>query len=156
MKKLLKRRENVMNFFGGSDIVLPEGELSYHARYCEGGNSIFLNPQEAKIFIVDQGRILNGDSPYRNALGETFSQKSAKWDNYLLSEETGGVQVLANLKKNYMEHKLPQIILNGRQEGERVILRHVLWRFQTNLDTDHFTSIDQKQTHNSFFDSPNK
>lgn len=40
--------------------------------------------------MVDQGRILKGDSPYRNALGEVFNQKSSKWDNFLCSEETGG------------------------------------------------------------------
>lgn len=102
-----------------------EGELSWHARHCEGGNAIFLIPQSATIFMIDQGRIIRGESPYRNALGETFSQKSAKWDNYLLSEETGGAQVMRTLRKNYLEHKVPQIILTGRQAGERVILRHV-------------------------------
>jgi len=59
-------------------------------------------------------------------LGETFSQKSAKWDNYLLNEETGGAKVLANLRKSYIEHRIPQQVLQGRQSGERVILRHVL------------------------------
>ena len=44
----------------------------------------------------------------------------------MLSEETGGAQVLANLRKNYMEHKLPQLILHGRQSNERVIIRHAL------------------------------
>lgn len=87
--------------------VESEGEMSYHARHCEGGNSIFLVPQSATIYLIDQGRILRGESPYRNALGETFSQKSAKWDNYLLSEETGGAQVLANLRKSYLEHRVP-------------------------------------------------
>ena len=91
-----------------------EGTLSWHARHCEGGNCIFLIPQSARIIMLDQGRILQGESPYRNALGETFSQKSAKWDNYLLSEETGGAQVMRALRKNYMEHKIPQIILQGR------------------------------------------
>ena len=57
--------------------------------------------------MIDHGRALRGESPYRNALGETFSQKSAKWDNYELNEATGGAQVLANLRKNYLEHKLP-------------------------------------------------
>ena len=103
-----------------------EGEMSYHARYCEGGNAIFLVPQSATIFMVDQGRILRGESPYRNSLGETFSQKSAKWDNYLLSEETGGSQVLANLKKSYQEHKVPNMVLAGRMAGEKVILRHAI------------------------------
>ena len=84
-----------------------EGELSYHARHCEGGNSIFLVPQQGTIYMVDQGRILKGESPYRNALGEVYSEKSAKWDNFVCSEETGGAQVMANLRKNYIEHKIP-------------------------------------------------
>ena len=57
--------------------------------------------------MVDHGRIHQGESPYRNALGETFSHRSAKWDKYLISDETGGKQVLENLRKNYLEHKIP-------------------------------------------------
>ena len=75
--------------------------------------------------MVDKGRILKGESPYRNALGEVFSVKSAKWDKFVCSEETGGAQVMANLRKNYIDHKIPQIILQGIQTNERVILRHV-------------------------------
>ena len=93
--------------FGPASDFEAEGEACYHARHCEGGNSIFLVPQSATIYMIDQGRILKGESPYRNSLGETFSQRSAKWDNYELSEETGGAQVLANLRKNYLEHRLP-------------------------------------------------
>jgi len=116
----------MFNFSGDISNLETEGELSYHARYCEGGNSIFLVPQNAEIFMIDQGRILRGDSPYRNALGEAFSQKSAKWDNYELSEESGGAQVMRSLRKNYLEHKLPMLILQGRQSNERVTVRHIL------------------------------
>ena len=114
-------------FGGAADVQYkPEGEMCYHARHCEGGNSIFLVPQSATIYMVDNGRVQRSESPYRNTLGETFSQKSAKWDNYTLSEETGGAQVFANLRKNYLEHKLPQLILSGRQASERVIRRHAI------------------------------
>ena len=113
IKKLVRRNENGMGIFGGS-VLEAEGEMSYHSRVCEGGNSIFLCPQNAQIFMIDQGRIVKGESPYRNALGETFSLKSAKWDNYQLSEASGGMQVLANLRKLFMEKKLPQYILNRR------------------------------------------
>ena len=106
MKNLLVRRQG-NPFFGGTSTFEAEGEASYHARHCEGGNAIFLVPQSATIYMIDQGRILKGESPYRNTLGETFSQSSAKWDNYLLNEETGGAQVLANLRKAYLEHKVP-------------------------------------------------
>ena len=55
--------------------------------------------------------MIKGDSPYRNVLGETYSKNSAKWYKYELSEQTGGTQILANLRKSYLEHKLPQLIL---------------------------------------------
>ena len=100
--------------------------MCWHARHCEGGNAIFIIPQSATVYLVDQGRVVKSDSPYRNTLGETFSQKSAKWDNYLLNEETGGAQVFANLRKNYLEHKLPLHILQQRQTSERVIRRHAI------------------------------
>ena len=122
MKKLLERRDRFM----GAATLHMEGEMSYHARHCEGGTSIFLVPQSALVYLIDHGRIIKSDSPYRNSLGETFSQKSAKWDNYLLNEETGGAQVMAHLKKSYMENRLPQMILQARASGEKVILRHAL------------------------------
>ena len=112
MKKLVERRNNSpFNFMQDNSVLETEGEMSWHARHCEGGHAIFLIPQHAKIIMIDQGRILAGESPYRNSLGETYSQKSAKWDKYLLSEETGGAQVMRHLRKSYLEHKVPQIIL---------------------------------------------
>ena len=57
----------------GSSSFHMEGEMSYHARHCEGGASIFLVPQSALIYLIDRGRIIKSDSPYRNELGETFS-----------------------------------------------------------------------------------
>jgi len=91
MQKLVERRNSNQFFMSSPEGEMHmEGELSYHARHCEGGNSIFLVPQQGTIYMVDQGRILKGDSPYRNALGEVFNQKSSKWDNFLCSEETGG------------------------------------------------------------------
>ena len=50
-----------------------EGELSYHARFWEGGASAFIAPNTAEIFLVDNGRICESDSFYRNRLGEVFS-----------------------------------------------------------------------------------
>ena len=32
---------------------------------------------------------------------------------------------MRTLRKNYLEHKLPQTILQGRQTNDRVILRHI-------------------------------
>mgnify|MGYP001443284524 CR=1 FL=1 len=69
--QMLRARSN--GFFGGAPTYDREGEASDHARHGEGGNSIFLVPQSATIYMIDNGRILKGESPYRNALGETFS-----------------------------------------------------------------------------------
>ena len=39
--------------------------------------------------MIDNGRAAYGDSPYRNNLGETY-QKDKKWENYFITNETGG------------------------------------------------------------------
>ncbi len=72
-----------------------EGELSYHARYWEGGCCAFLIPSTAEVYLMDCGRMCSFDSFYRNKLGEVFStQMTKKWENFYTSEETGGVKVL--------------------------------------------------------------
>jgi len=53
--------------------------------------------------MIDSGRAATGDSPYRNNLGETFKAgREKKWDNYFLNDETGGSQILENLRKLYL------------------------------------------------------
>lgn len=54
-----------------------EGELTYHARYWEGGCSIFLLPSTSEVILIDDGRICNYDSFYRNKLGAAFSQANS-------------------------------------------------------------------------------
>ena len=73
MKKLVERRNSNALFMMNDATMEEEGVMSWHARHNEGGNSIFLIPQSATIYMIDQGRILRGESPYRNELGETFS-----------------------------------------------------------------------------------
>jgi hypothetical protein len=72
---------------------LYEGELSYHARMCEGGAAIFVSPSSAEVFLVDEGRAVTRESFYRNKLGESyFSHKERYYEYVEFSEATGGVQ----------------------------------------------------------------
>ena len=82
-------------------------------------------PQTAQIYLIDSGRASYGDSPYRNALGETFNIKNEKkWDNYYMNEETGGAKILENLRKLYFDSLLPQKIIQDRMSKNSVIVRH--------------------------------
>lgn len=103
-----------------------EGELSYHARKAEGGCSLFIVPSTSEVILVDCGRITHFDSFYRNLLGETFSKTSTKkWENFYMDEKSGGTRIFENLKKLYVSNKVPQKIMELRQKGDSVILRHV-------------------------------
>ena len=69
-----------------------ERELSYHARYWEGGSSAFLIPSTGDVLMIDDGRIAKTDSFYRNELGAEFSVNSdQKWENFYVTEATGGL-----------------------------------------------------------------
>jgi len=61
-----------------------EGELSYHARTCEGGTAIYLCTSNGKIIMVENERSSQRPSPYVNKFGDTFSSSSKKWDTYQL------------------------------------------------------------------------
>jgi len=50
-----------------------EKELSYHARYWEGGCSVFLLPNTSQVIMIDDGRIAEYDSFYRNDVGASFN-----------------------------------------------------------------------------------
>jgi hypothetical protein len=50
-----------------------EGELSYHARMCEGGNAIYLSTSTGAIILIEEERSCQRPSPYVNKFGETFS-----------------------------------------------------------------------------------
>ena len=93
-----------------------EGELSYHARVFEGGAAAFLQPSTAEIFLVDDGRIIETDSCYRNELGETFSElKTKRWENFFLEDKSGSQRVLENLRRHILHGDLPNMIIQQRQ-----------------------------------------
>ena len=101
-----------------------EGELSYHARMFEGGKAIYLIPQLAKIVYIDEGRSMWGESFYRNSIGDTYHPKNQrKWDNFFISDESGGTKILENLKKMFVENRLAETIFTTRISGEKVYYR---------------------------------
>ena len=79
------------------------------------------------MILVDNGRIANFDSFYRNVLGETFSRTSTKkWENFYMDEKSGGARIFENLKKLYVANKVPQKVMELRLKGDSVIVRHIL------------------------------
>ena len=92
-----------------------EGELTYHARHWEGGASAFLQPSTAEVYLIDDGRICNYDSFYRNRLGEVFGPESTKkWENFYTNDETGGTKVLEILRKMVVQGEMPNFVLQER------------------------------------------
>ena len=103
-----------------------EGELSYHARHWEGGATAFLIPSSAEVLLVDNGRICDYDSFYRNRLGEVFSlQSTKKWENFYRTEETGGTKIQEILRRLIIQGELPNHIIQQRLKQSKVFRRHV-------------------------------
>lgn len=50
--------------------------------------------------MIDEGRITEFDSFYRNEMGASFHKtNSQKWENYYCNEETGGAKIMQTLRK---------------------------------------------------------
>lgn len=80
------------NFLGG-DNSFYEGELTYHARVCEGSACAFIVPSTSEIYLIHEGRICKRESFYKNNLGETYKKDAGrKFDKFVISEESGGIQ----------------------------------------------------------------
>ena len=77
--------------------------------------------------MINCGHVTLGYSPYRNKLGETFDRKNAlKWDNYYLTEETGGVKILENIRKLYCDSSLHQKIVHDILSQKSMTIRHII------------------------------
>jgi hypothetical protein len=50
-----------------------EGGLSFHSRFHEGGTSMFICTENAKIVLMEHGRSSYKPSPYINKYGEQFN-----------------------------------------------------------------------------------
>ncbi len=83
----MKQEKTLIAMFGLDDVKNKEGELSYHARHWEGGCSVFVMPSTGQVFMIDNGRIAETDSFYRNEVGGQFkSNDTQKWENFYCNE----------------------------------------------------------------------
>lgn len=112
-----------VNFLQATGV--SEGELSYHARVCEGGHSIFLITGDSSFVLVDDGKIAHIPSCYKNQFGETHNSQSKRWENFYLDEQFGGQKAYDNLKKMYSNHKISNTVLGERTKKNRVIRRYI-------------------------------
>lgn len=109
---------------------INEGELSYHARTCEGGSALYLCTTNGKIILVEDERSSQRPSPYINKFGETFSSNSKKWDNYHLQggnttgSSTSGNNIYDEIRKYYVNFSLADEIIKDRGIAE------VVWRLR--------------------------
>jgi hypothetical protein len=102
-----------------------EGELSFHARTCEGGSTLFLCTTNGKVILVDQERSSQRTSPYVNRFGEPFSSSSKKWDSYQLQDgQNGTANVMEEFRWMYLNFTLSNEVIKDRSMSE------VVWRLR--------------------------
>ncbi len=103
-----------------------EGELTYHARTCEGGASIYLSTTNGKVILIEDERSCQKQSPYVNKFGECFSLSSKKWDNYHMvpQHQPGVFSHYDSLGKAYMNFSLANEIIKDRSIAD------VVWRLR--------------------------
>jgi hypothetical protein len=68
----MRKEKTLHAIFGLDTSKTLEGELSYHARHWEGGCAVFVLPATGQVFLIDNGRIAETDSFYRNEVGGQF------------------------------------------------------------------------------------
>lgn len=99
-----------------------EGELSFHARTCEGGSSIFISTSNGEIVLVEDGRTSKRNSPYMNKFGETYSKKSHKWENFSLqnSSSGGSINLYEELRRLYVNFRISNEVIKDRSMSDTV------------------------------------
>ncbi|CDW91208.1 zinc finger family protein [Stylonychia lemnae] len=91
-----------------------EGELTFHARQCEGGQGIFLDNQTGVIFLIEKKRNSEKSSIYLNKFGEHYSTKMKKYDQFKLNDEFGGRQLLEEYRRMYIDFTICNAIVKDR------------------------------------------
>ena len=61
--------------------------------------------------MVHNGSAAKFDTPYRNKYGELADPNAKKWDSFNIDAQGGGLEVLKNLKKKYLESQIANTIL---------------------------------------------
>ena len=80
--------------------------MSYHAKQYHGGTTIFVQVENGKIILLQNGVVALLDTPYRNKYGELASKKSEYWNSFKLD-----MDYLNNIKKMYSDFKVQDIIV---------------------------------------------
>ena len=90
-----------------------EGEVSYHTRTRECGTGLFISTDNGSIVMVDDKRsaIDENKCPYTNNLGEIFTSHSRKWDNFYMTEESGGLKVYEHYRRLYMNFGISREVI---------------------------------------------
>jgi hypothetical protein len=97
-----------------------EGECSFHARTCESDEAMFIQTSNGKIIIIENERSCPRTSPYMNKFGETFNDKSKKWDNFYMDSTSGGNLIYEGYKKMYMNFNVANEIIKNRSMQDTV------------------------------------
>lgn len=80
--------------------------MSYHAKQYHGGAAIYVQVDNGKIILIQNGVAALFDTPYRNKYGELADKKSETWNSFKLD-----IEYLNNIKKTYEEFKLQDMIV---------------------------------------------
>ena len=107
---------------------IKEGVLSYHARVCEGGMSIFLHTSSGKFLFIQNGSSAFMDSPYRNKYGEPAHPEDKRWDSFVIDLEGGGEAAIEKIRKAYLNFQIGNQVLQQRMHPDqrKVFHKHAL------------------------------
>ena len=68
--------------------------------------------------MIENDRSAQRNSPYMNRFGETFSERSKKWDNFYMEENTGGKALYEEFRKMYMSFAVANEIVKDRSQRD--------------------------------------
>jgi hypothetical protein len=66
--------------------------------------------------MIDEERSCQRSSPYMNKFGETFSQKSKKWENFHLQNSSAGgaINQYEELRRMYVNFRISKEVIEER------------------------------------------
>ncbi len=104
-----------------------EGELSFHARTCEGGSALYLSTSSGIVLLVEEERSSQRPSPYVNKFGDHFkSSSSKKWETYHLQNSSAGgaINYCDELKRMYLNFSIANEVIKDRTKAD------IVWRLR--------------------------
>ena len=106
-----------------------EGVLSWHARVHEGGGSIYLQPNDGTILLLQNGAGATFDTPFRSKYGELVGPASTDGGAFNIDEHGGGQGALDSIKKLYVDSQLANAVLQQRKNPDsayKIYLKHAI------------------------------